>query len=522
VSYVLDRTHQLALGLKLCILANRDGNLVELVNGLKSTQIGTVTRKGHPRYGLGFSKVAGSHYVEWPDGPWLDLPADQVTMVWAGMVKDSSAAYYAGHDPGGGPQAKWFWGQHGGPFSLPDDIHIHFYPSTTTWSGHQLADGAPGLVAFSRWGAAWDLYINGQFRSTVTNASAFGSVAGGTTLKLGYAEGGVGLSGDSFLFRLYHVPKSRGWHALFHKDPYADIRRAAWASGIPAGVEGVFSYAGSGTVHWQGAAITGAPSIFSYVGEGALYVAGVAETLTTPPPSFETVGSGVVRWRGEASTIFQLPPPTPIPVPRDDQLNEVDLISFRWATGDRGIINRVLIEYDWDATASTFTKRVLYEHTESIRRYGPRPPLTISSTGLQTSAASTAFLDARVTDVFKRFGNGPAPVLQVETFYRRHAWDAGDIVGITSSHIPNLLRGERAISDEAFELVDCRPQFGDKGRLVATLVDVEAMTDQPDPFSVRGGGFTKLLLGSRRVGPRARTAPRTMTRKSVTPTFVTR
>jgi hypothetical protein len=128
---------------------------------------------------------------------------------------------------------------------------------------------------------------------------------------------------------------------------------------------------------------------------------------------------------------------------------------------------------------------VIFSHDDSIRKYGPRPEIHVRSKGLKSSLGADEYVEERAREIFSRFGDAPPAVVQIEAFYRKGiAWEPGDIICLTSAFIPNLLRGERGITEEHFELINYRPQFAGQGKLIATLLDVEAITAQPLAVSV--------------------------------------
>jgi hypothetical protein len=164
-----------------------------------------------------------------------------------------------------------------------------------------------------------------------------------------------------------------------------------------------------------------------------------------------------------------------------EELTDLDIISVRWGAGDRQIINRVIAEYDWDHATSEYTKRSGYIANASERKYGPREALRITSKGFHTSlGGSQEAVDARAFDVLKRYAD-PPPVIELEVLYRRHAWEVGDLISVTSSFIPNALTGAYGITDEIFEILNLRVLFAPAGRLVVTLLDVQAITPQAAP-----------------------------------------
>ena len=178
----------------------------------------------------------------------------------------------------------------------------------------------------------------------------------------------------------------------------------------------------------------------------------------------------------------------PIPPPTTDSVVDADLIAFRWDAGDAHIVNRLIADFDYDHASGEYTKTLIFGQNESIARYGPRAAARLQSQGLRTARGAEAWLEKRARALFKRFAFPPA-VLQCQFFYRKHAWEAGDMIEFVSALVPNLQIGGRGIASERFEIVDARPTFADKGRLVVTLLDAEATT-QPagwPPVSILPG-----------------------------------
>ena len=155
----------------------------------------------------------------------------------------------------------------------------------------------------------------------------------------------------------------------------------------------------------------------------------------------------------------------------DDELTEDDLIAFRWDSGDAQIINQVVAELDYDAEQGVYTKTLIYSDDVSIQRYGPRPPVRIQSQGLRSELFGEEFLDRRAREIFSRFGTPPA-VLRVEVFYRKHAWEVGDVICFSSAHTPNLDISGRGLAGAPFEAVELRPQFATDGKVIATLLRI--------------------------------------------------
>jgi len=262
----------------------------------------------------------------------------------------------------------------------------------------------------------------------------------------------------------------------------------------PAGA--TYEYTASGGITFAGAAPTEFhQAVHEYVASGGIVFGGAATTLYDPSLVGAYTGSGGISFGGAAPTSFEAAPEpavyeyqaaggisfggsaglafvvTSIVTP-DDALTDDDLISFRWDAGDAQIINRVVAEFDYDSDTGVYTKILIFSHDVSVARYGPRPALHIQSQGLRTALGADAFLTARAEEVFRRFADIPPAILQVEVFYRRHAWEAGDIVSLSSAFIPNLQISGRGIAEVPFELVDIRPQFAQRGKIIASLMTV--------------------------------------------------
>jgi hypothetical protein len=174
-----------------------------------------------------------------------------------------------------------------------------------------------------------------------------------------------------------------------------------------------------------------------------------------------------------------------------DELTDDDIIRGRWQAGDRLIINRVIFSIDWDYLQGVFTKHVVYTFSDSVRKYGLRPAMRIESRGIRSTPTACgafgvvgcgiAMLDERAFNLGARYADPPA-MLNLEIFYRKHTWEPGDIICVTSAFVPNIVTGRRGITDEAFEIINIQQQFAPEGKIILTLLDVEAITlpEEPD------------------------------------------
>ncbi len=185
-----------------------------------------------------------------------------------------------------------------------------------------------------------------------------------------------------------------------------------------------------------------------------------------------------------------------------DELTDDDIIRGRWQAGDRLIINRVIFSIDWDYLTGQFTKHVVYTFGDSVRKYGLRPAMRIESKGIRSTPTACgafgsvgcgiAMLDERAFNLAARFAD-PPPMLNLEIFYRKHTWEPSDVICVTSAFVPNVVSGRRGIVDEAFEVINVQQQFAPEGKVILTLLDVEAITLPPPPARVVAENEVDLL-----------------------------
>ena len=192
-----------------------------------------------------------------------------------------------------------------------------------------------------------------------------------------------------------------------------------------------------------------------------------------------------------------------------DTLTDDDIIRGRWQAGDRLVINRVIFSIDWDHVTQQFTKHVVYTFTDSVKKYGLRPAMRIESKGIrsapvdcggQTVACGLSMLDERAFNIGARYAD-PPPLLNLDIFYRKHTWEPSDIICVTSAFVPNTISGRRGITNEAFEIINIQQQFAPEGKIILTLLDVEAITlpEPPDRIDVEGDQDLQALLREQQV-----------------------
>jgi hypothetical protein len=178
-----------------------------------------------------------------------------------------------------------------------------------------------------------------------------------------------------------------------------------------------------------------------------------------------------------------------------DTLTDDDIIRAKWQSGDRLVINRVIFSIDWDHLTQQFTKHVIYTFGPSVKKYGLRPAMRIESKGIRSAptacngsvqGCALSMLDERAFNLGARFAD-PPPMLNADIFYRKHTWEPSDIICVTSAFVPNTIAGRRGITNEAFEIVNIQQQFAPEGKIILTLLDVEAITlpEPPERFVVQ-------------------------------------
>ncbi|MHA2070054.1 MAG: hypothetical protein ACXABY_37285, partial [Candidatus Thorarchaeota archaeon] len=85
---------------------------------------------------------------------------------------------------------------------------------------------------------------------------------------------------------------------------------------------------------------------------------------------------------------------------------------------------------------------------------GPgKSPLTFESKGITTALGGSDFFAKRKTKIFARYAT-PPPRITIQTWFSSWLTEAGDIVPLTHSKIPNIETGTRGLTDERMEVVN--------------------------------------------------------------------
>jgi len=142
----------------------------------------------------------------------------------------------------------------------------------------------------------------------------------------------------------------------------------------------------------------------------------------------------------------------------------------QWNQNLSAMINECGFHYDYDAADKEFDTQTYFLDDTSITNRGPgKKALKIESKGITTAKSGLEFITRRKTRVFNRYSDGPPPQLNFSTFFSRQLSEAGDIVPITHSKIPNLETGARGIIRKYLEIIN-RSVDWEKGQCKFTML----------------------------------------------------
>jgi hypothetical protein len=127
----------------------------------------------------------------------------------------------------------------------------------------------------------------------------------------------------------------------------------------------------------------------------------------------------------------------------------------RWDMNLSGLINEVEFHYDWDASDDEFDTEDDYVDTTSINARGPgKKSLVIKSKGILSSKNGQNWALERKEKVFARFSNPPPPIIHVSSFFSMWLSEAGDVVPVTHSLLPDVAQGSRGATAERMEIIN--------------------------------------------------------------------
>jgi len=147
----------------------------------------------------------------------------------------------------------------------------------------------------------------------------------------------------------------------------------------------------------------------------------------------------------------------------------------KWDSNLVETINEVEIHYNYDGEDYDEDD---YIDTDSLNNRGPgKKALEIKSQGWHTNLSPSSMPGERATDqisrrkdrIFGRFATPPTKI-SFTCFFSRWLSEAGDIVSLTHSLLPDLENGNRGIEDARMEIIS-RTIDWKNGRVKVTLLD---------------------------------------------------
>ena len=142
------------------------------------------------------------------------------------------------------------------------------------------------------------------------------------------------------------------------------------------------------------------------------------------------------------------------------------------------VINEVECHYDWDSTDDEFDTEDFYIETTSLNNRGPgKSPLVLEAKGITTALEGEDFFAKRKSKVFERYAI-PPPKISMATWFSRWLTEAGDIVPVTHSQLPDVEAGTRGITAERMEVIN-RSIDWKKGKVKIQLL---ATGFEKDPY----------------------------------------
>ncbi len=120
--------------------------------------------------------------------------------------------------------------------------------------------------------------------------------------------------------------------------------------------------------------------------------------------------------------------------------------------------NEIRLSFDWDFVTKTFGSVSFFEDLQSQVIYNTTSTRTLESRGMRggIGATGTPRIANWATRFLKRF-SVPPPSLNGKLLYDKRLLEPGDVVPITSIHIPNLITGKKGVVTKLMELVEYTP-----------------------------------------------------------------
>jgi len=147
-----------------------------------------------------------------------------------------------------------------------------------------------------------------------------------------------------------------------------------------------------------------------------------------------------------------------------------------WSANLEALVNEVETHYDWDSTNDEFDSIDFFVDGTSLNNRGPgKKPISIKTKGLHTdpwgsmNGRASDITAVRKTKIFGRFATPPVAV-SLKTFFSRMLLEAGDIIELTNSHIPDIEGGSRGLTSRRVEIIN-RAIDWKKGTVNFNLLD---------------------------------------------------
>lgn len=177
----------------------------------------------------------------------------------------------------------------------------------------------------------------------------------------------------------------------------------------------------------------------------------------------------IIDNEGRISTRVYTPP---LPTQTVEEFTDDDLVGAPTWQGnimDRYFFNEIDIQHDFNFTTGKFDKRTIAEDSTSQVTFNEVKTLKIDSRGLRTSVIGQAKINTITLRFLRRFGN-PTPIIGAKTFMTKRIVENGDIVLLTSSHIPNLDNGQMGVTAQMMEAIQIGSDFK-RGSVRFTLLN---------------------------------------------------
>ena len=121
--------------------------------------------------------------------------------------------------------------------------------------------------------------------------------------------------------------------------------------------------------------------------------------------------------------------------------------------GLSALINIALFSYDHDLVQDAFLKNVEYSDGSSIAAHGLSDTFTVESRGIRSDLNGAEIVLDRWNRIKQRFSK-PVPTIQVQAFYSKHLYEAGELINFSHARLPDLAEGSRGMTEKVLEIVN--------------------------------------------------------------------